>query len=409
MTLDNGPTPADGSSVASGSFIANRASTIGESAGRSRAREGAGWPRQSEGALRALLLLGPMALALGLVGCSGGATAEDVVSRSPEALPVSIAPVVREERAATIAATGVLAIRTEVPLSFKTGGVVERLAVEEGERVAEGQVLARLDLAEIEAQVGKAKAAEEQAQRDLERVRALLADRAATPEQLERAETALRVASADVAMGEFNLRWSELRAPSGGWVMARHVEEGELVSGGRPILTVAAADSGWVLRLGLADREVVRLGLGDPADVRVDALGGEALPGRVAQIAEVADPRTGTFEVEVALLAGSAAAGGLKSGFVARAELRPRGGDVRQTLVPIEALARADGREGLLYAVDPATAEWRPVAVRIAEILEHELAIESGLEGVDWVITDGARRVQRDQAIEIVGTEPLSS
>lgn len=352
-------------------------------------------------------LLGLMAVAVGLAGCSGGATAGDVGGLR-EALPVSIAQVQRVERVATISATGVVAAKSEVPLSFKTGGVVEMLAVEEGQRVAAGQLLAQLDLSEIDAQVRKATAAAEQARRDLERARGLLADRAATREQVERAETALGVAASDVEVVEFNRRWSELHAPSGGWVVARHVEEGEHVAPGRPILTVAAAGSGWVLRLGLADREVVRLRLGDSAEIRVDALGGRTLPGRVAQIAEAADPRTGTFEVEVVVQPPNDGRVALKSGFVARAVLTPRDGD-EQTLVPIEALARADGREGLLYAVDPATAEWRPVAVRIAEILERELAIEGGLDGVDWVIADGARRIQRGQAIEIVGAEPRSS
>jgi RND family efflux transporter MFP subunit len=341
-------------------------------------------------------------VALGLVACSGGATAEDVVVAAPDVLPVRIAQVVRGARVATIAATGLLAAKSEVPLSFKTGGVVEAIAVEEGQRVAAGQLLARLDLAEVDAQVRKAKAGESQARRDVERTRGLLADRAATREQLERAETALGVASADVEVAEFNRRRSELLASGSGWVLARHAEEGELVTPGRPILTVASAGAGWVLRLGLSDRDVVRLRLDDPAEVRVDALGGQVLAGRVAEIAEAADPRTGTFEVEVEVEPASGAGAALKSGFVARAELRPRAGDLR-TLVPIEALARADGREGLVYAVDPSTAEWRPVAVRIAEILERELAVEAGLDDVDWVITDGARRLRRGQPIEIVG------
>lgn len=354
-----------------------------------------------------LQLAGLVVVALGLVACSGGATAEDAVA-APEALPVRIAPVMRVDRVATMAATGVLAAKSEVPLSFKTGGMVETLAVEEGQRVIAGQLLARLDLSEVDAQVRKAKAAEDQARRDLERARGLLADRAATAEQVERAATALGVAAADVEVVEFNRRWSELHAPSGGWVVARHVEEGEHVTPGRPILTVASADSGWVLRIGLSDREVVRLRLGDSAEVRIDALGGQALPGRVAQIAEAADPRTGTFEVEVVVQPASGARSALKSGFVARAELTPRDGDAH-TLIPIEALARADGREGLVYAVDPETAAWHPVAVRIAEILERELAIESGLDGIDWVITDGVRRLQRGQPIEIVGDEGIAA
>jgi RND family efflux transporter MFP subunit len=215
-------------------------------------------------------------------------------------------------------------------LAFKTGGVVDRIFVDEGDRVEAGQTLAQLDLDEIDAQVDLAQSAFEKSERDLDRMRALYADSIVSLEQLQNVETALTAARSNLTMAQFNRRHSEIIAPSDGRIQRRHADPSELVSGGQKILELGESDN-WVIRLGLPDRDVVKIGLGDDATVHFDAYPDETFDGRVTEIAEAADPASGTFEVEVALIDSPPK---LKSGFIASVDLIPSD-RTSHTMIPV--------------------------------------------------------------------------
>ena len=152
---------------------------------------------------------------------------------------------------------------------------------------------------------------------------------------------------------------------------------------GQPILHFKSSGEGWVVRVGLADRDVVRVALGDVAQVRAAAWPDRVLAGRVAQIAAAASPATGTFDVEIALEAGDVR---LLSGMHARVEIEPA---AREPVawVPIDAFLEGDGDRGVVYVLDGDTA--RRIPVRLAFLRGAEAALREGLD-VDAVVTDGA-------------------
>ncbi len=358
--------------------------------------------------LMGLLCLVVVASFVVACGREGAAPVEQTVEpgerSDSKSVPVRVAPVQRGERALLIESAGRIGLKVEVSLSFKTQGVVESVSIDEGQRVRRDQLLAQLDPEEIEARQTQARAALEKAERDLRRTEELYGDDAATLEQLQNARTALEVARSDRQIADFNVRYSEIRAPVSGWLLRRVVEPGELVSPGQAVLVLGSADSGWVMRLGLADRDVVRVSLGDSARIELDAFPGHELEARVSQIAENADPRTGTFEVELELVGEGLIGTGvtLKSGFVGRAVIQPS--RIREaTAVPIEALIRADGREGLVYGVDAMDDRgWRPVPITIAGLVGSEVLVAKGLEGIDHVIVEGTQRLSIDARIEVL-------
>ncbi|MGQ0648414.1 MAG: biotin/lipoyl-binding protein, partial [Gemmatimonadaceae bacterium] len=93
------------------------------------------------------------------------AAASEVASRAARSVSVHV---VRDEPLApAVLATGTIAGKEEVPLSFKIGGLIARIAVEEGQRVSEGQVLAELSPTEISALVARATEGRTKARRDL--------------------------------------------------------------------------------------------------------------------------------------------------------------------------------------------------------------------------------------------------
>ncbi|HEX7242499.1 MAG TPA: efflux RND transporter periplasmic adaptor subunit [Longimicrobiaceae bacterium] len=317
--------------------------------------------------------------------CGGDARGEEAAPQVP-AVPVRTAPVTEAEVARPVTGTGVLAAKEEVSLSFKVGGVIARVLVDEGEAVRAGQTLAVLDLSETDAQVARAETAAGKARRDLARARALYADRVATLEQMQDAASGVQAAEAELRIAAFNRRHARIVAPAEGTVLRRVGEAGELAAPGTPVLVMAARGAGTVLRVGLADRDAVRVRRGDPARVRFDAFPGEELAGRVAEVAAAATPGTGTYEVEVALDAGGRP---LVSGLIGRAEITPSRTQ-RVRLVPVEAILEADEDSGAVYTLTPDGRRARRLPVSIAFLQGGRVAVSGGLEGVAEVVTDGA-------------------
>jgi len=341
---------------------------------------------------RNVLLLVP-ALALGAWGCTDAASKV----RSPDApVVVRVAPVAVERLSPPVTATGTLGPKEDVALSFKVGGVVARVLVNEGDRVRAGQTLAALDLGEIDPAVARARAAAEKAERDRARVARLYADSVATLEQLQDAGTARDAAVAEYQAASFNRRHAVIVAPADGVILARSAEPGEVVSAGAQVLSLGNRARGQVVRMGIADRDVVRLRPGDPARVSFDAFPGRSFEGRVTEIGAAADPATGTYRVEVAL----PGAAGLASGLVGTVEIRPAA-TAALALVPVESLLEADGGGATVFALAGDGRHVERRAVRLAFLDGERVAVRSGLEGASLVVTEGADRLSAGARVEV--------
>jgi RND family efflux transporter MFP subunit len=310
--------------------------------------------------------------------------------------PVRVSAVGASDQAAFIEAPGTLAPREELQLGFKIGGVVARVAVREGDRVHAGQVLAALELTEIDAQVTRAQSALTKAERDLARARSLYADSVATLEQVQNAATALEVARSDYETARFNRRYAVIVAPAAGTVLRRSAEPGELVGASQKVLTLGNEAAGLIVRAGLADRDAVRVRTGDAAEVIFDAFPGQVFAGRVRQIGAAANLQTGTYTVEIALANAPRALAGL----IGRARIQPSTRE-RTALVPIDAITEADGDHAIVYAL-AGDGKVQRLAVRIGAINGDRVNVLSGLEGVARIVTAGAAYLSDGAKVRIV-------
>ena len=329
-------------------------------------------------------VLSILLLSFGIAGCARGrAAAPD--AREKTLVAVRVGRVAFELVTRPVTATGTLGPKEEVPLSFKVGGVIAKLRVDEGQSVRAGDTLALLDLSEIDAAVVRARSAADKAERDLTRAQRLYGDSVATLEQAQNAATGRDVARAELETATFNRRYAIIVAPASGVILKRSAEPGELVQAGIPILKLGSHARGAVVRAGLADRDVVRVRLGDRAMVQFDAFPDRTFEGTVTELAGASDPMTGTYDVEVAVPSASR----LASGLVGRVEIRPAATHP-VALIPIESLLEADGSHATVFAVsaDGRRAERR--SVTIAFLTGDRVAVTSGLEGVTTVVTDGA-------------------
>jgi len=316
--------------------------------------------------------------------------------------PVVLVKVEKQELAKPLYSYGYLASKKEVKLSFKTGGIIKKIMAEEGQSVRSGQLLAVLALDEIDSQVRMARSGYEKAKRDLERVKNLYQDRAATLEQYQDVQTAFQVAESQLKAAEFNLRYSEIRAPSPGRILKRLMEENELIAPGMPVFLfgASAAEKDWIVRVGVSDRDLVRLQLGNPANLSFDAYPGEKFTAVVTEIAEAPDPKTGTYEVELTLNPGEKK---LMSGLVARVDIFPA--DRKPYFViPLHCLVKAEGDNGYVFTLDQQHQVARQVPVVIGFIFEDKVALLSGLENVNQVVSEGAPYLVEGARVEVVAS-----
>ncbi len=354
-------------------------------------------PISMRGARRAAgILFVSMVVPALVTACRAGSAQEpDTVAR--EAVSVRTVPVETEVVRHPIVATGTFGPKDEIALSFKIGGVVEAVRVDAGATVRAGETLASLHLREIDAGLAKARSAAEKAERDLRRARSLYADSVATLSQLQDAETAWDVAQADLEAASFNRQYAVVTAPSDGVILRRGAEPGETVSPGTTILVLGSRARGAVLRVGLADRDVVRIHRGDTATARFDALPDRVFRGTVTEIGAAAAPGTGTYAVEVGL----EGAGALSAGMVGRVELFPSTG-TPTSVVPVEAVLEADGDEATVFTLADDGAHARRVRVGVALLDGGKVAVTRGLEGVDAVVTDGAAWLMDGDAVRVI-------
>jgi len=333
------------------------------------------------------------ALAAGLAACAGSAK-----PHAPPPPVVQLATARDASATASLDATGALRRQREMTLSFRTAGVITRLAVDDGDIVRRGQVLAELDDEAVAARFRQTQAELARAEADDRRATTLVEHGAVSRQQADAQHAQLAAAQAANAAAAFDRRWTRLVAPTDGVVLARVAQVGEVVQPGQTVLSLADVRSPLVLRAPLPDRDAARLRIGAPATVTLDALPGEALAGRVSRIAQRAGAQSGAIEFEVTLPERP----GLRSGLIARARLAVAGGSTgAYGRLPAEAVLEADKAQAYVMLYDAARGVARKTPIRFAGF-DGDEALVAGLPRGAKVVTAGAGFISDGQRVTVV-------
>jgi len=356
---------------------------------------------------------------------TGGSASEALTQTRPEA--VRVGEVVRGPITEEARITGEVEATAEVELAPKVSGRLVDLAVDEGDSVPAGGVVAVIDnetfraavrhaeaaVAVAEAGLQLARANFENARIEFERTRRLFEQGTVPESSRDNAEAAYKAASANVAVAEaeveraraalqlarIDLDESTLEAPFDAVVAARLLDVGALVSPGNPIVRLVSVDTVKVTA-GVAERYLADLVPGETAaDVTVDALGGRRFSGVLYRISPVLDAATRTAEADIRIPNPHHE---LKPGMYARVSLvtKTRGEAV---LVPNDAVL---GREGshYVFVVDGE----RAVRVGLEPGLRGARFTEalSGPKPGDLVVTSGAGNLFDGARIEVQESAP---
>jgi len=329
--------------------------------------------------------------------CSKSDVKNETVSRSTEIVPVRVMAIAQQELQPVIQTSGLFTTDDETNLAFKTGGIIEKMYVKEGDAIRKGQLLAALNLTEIEAQVAQARLSFEKAKRDFMRVENLYKDSVATLEQFQNARTGMDVASRQLDAANFNRSYSEIRAMNNGFVLRKMASEGQVISPGTTVFQTNGAGQGkWILRTGVSDREWSSIHVGDKAIVTTDAIEEKQFEAKVTRKSEGTDAMNGSFTIELTL---QSPGSGLATGLFGKATIQ---GSRKQRVwkIPYDALLDGDAQSGYVFVTeDQKTAHKVPVV--IGSIEKDQVIILGGLENVKTLIISGSAYLKDKSAIEI--------
>lgn len=187
-----------------------------------------------------------------------------------------------------------------VQVFSKASGIIEKLEVEEGDRVREGQVLLRLEDDEQRNRVATVTAELAKARREYERQKNLHAENLISDQAFNEATYEIERLEIQLDDAERALSYTLVRAPIGGTLTLRMVNRGQLVNVSEHLFDIVDFDS-IVARVYVPEKELPSVSVGQEARLRAAALGDRAYEGRVLRIAPTVDARSGTVKVTVAV------------------------------------------------------------------------------------------------------------
>jgi len=335
------------------------------------------------------------------VGCTQKKKTEPITE---DTIVVKTVPVSLSDYAPKLVYSGTVASVNEAKLSFKIGGIISRIFVKEGDHVVKGQLLATLDLTEINAQVKQASQNVDKLDRDEHRIKNLLDDTAATLEQYQNAQTQLNVGKENLRIAKFNQEYAQIRSSANGIIAKKIMNEGELASTGTPVLMLNGTSANdWVIRFGVSDKDWAILQKNDKANVLIDAYPGKTFDGLVSKIEQSADASSGTYEIEVKILPGDKK---LAPGLFATVHIQPSQANQALRVIPIDALAEADRRTGYVYSLNTDKKTVARHKVQIAFINKDSVGVAGGLDHIDHVIKEGVSYLTENTIVKEQSTTP---
>lgn len=314
------------------------------------------------------------------------------------AIAIKLTPVEVGDYNLPISSSGLISTETESRLSFKVPGIITKIFVKEGDAITKGQLLASLDLTEIDAQVSQAKNSLDKSKRDVERGQRLLKDSAATLEQFQNLQTAYNVAQESYRIASFNKQFSTIHALSSGRVIKKFANEGELASAGSPILIVnTASQNDWIVKVGLPDVDWVRVRKNDKVKIKTDAYPGVELSGIVHAVNEGAELATGLYQIEIKIDPSNRK---LASGLFAKVTITPTGASKFWT-VPIESIVEGQGKMAHVFVLSDDKKTVKKINVEVAYLENKKAFITKGLEEVKEVITGGSAFLTENSTVTV--------
>lgn len=316
-----------------------------------------------------------------------------------DVIPVKISSVSALGLPQKISATGLVSTENEAKYSFKIGGVISRVFVEEGQFFRKGQLLATLNSTEIAAGLMQSNLGVEKAQRDYQRALNLYQDSVYTLEQLQNTKTALDIVHKEKEAVAFNAHYSKIYAASDGFVAKKIASEGEVIGLGMPVLLIneTKKNNNYLLKVGVTDREWAVINPGQTATVTLDGYTDKKFDALVFRKSQAADPTLGSFQVELKLKLND-----IKPavGMFGKAEISTSQ-DENVKVIPYASLVEADGNKAFVFTPD-GTNKVRKIPVTISRFDNQQVYLKEGLDGAKEIVISNSAYLNEKSTIKII-------
>ncbi|MFI5180507.1 MAG: efflux RND transporter periplasmic adaptor subunit [Thermoanaerobaculia bacterium] len=350
---------------------------------------------------------------------SGGVTI-----RAPEVTTTRIVLVTPTQASTVLTASGYIVARSKAEISPKSVGRIAWLNLEEGQRVKKGELVARLESQELEAQKRQFLATKEQvvaqlqnAKLDRDRAKALLESKIGTQQAFDSADAQVRSLTAQIVSIDEQVRYTEeliknaeIYAPIDGVVTVKKAFLGETVApqgfggaGSAGATFAIIVDLGSLeMEADINEQNLGKLSLGQPAEVTLDAYPDRPYKARLRQIVPTADRQKGSVKVKVEILDRDTRVLPEMSCRVVFLDpnVKPAEGTPSKVMVPAASVVEVDGKKGALF-VQSDRAVFHPLGLGPAA--GSQVEVTSGASGGEEIVADAAgdRTWRRDQKIRV--------
>jgi len=313
--------------------------------------------------------------------------------RTIEKIPVAIDTVRKGMLSENVVATGTLEASDVLNLVSETQGRIVTIYKEKGDRVAAGEVIAKVDDEVISANVLTAEANYAQFEKDVDRLSRLSEENAVTKRDLEQAKIGLKKAKADLITARKALGNTSIKSPISGYINNDFITVGQLLGGGSPVCEIVNNNQ-LKLNIKVSEREVYKIQVGQTVTVHLTVFPDKNFTGRITSIAEKADAAM-KFNVEITMNNDKTAH--LRSGLYAEAELPVK--NVEQLIIPKVSIV-GSMESPVVYVAVNGKAEKREIIAGHGN--DKQVEVLQGLSEGDQLIVSGQMNLKNGDEINIV-------
>ncbi len=343
--------------------------------------------------------------AVGLLGVVKYFQVETMVAQAASFQPppeaVTTIKARHEQWPRTLEAIGTVAAVHGVTVSADLPGVVEAIAFDSGRTVSAGEVLVRLDSRQEQAQLAAAEAQRDLARLNLDRTRGLVEQGIVAVADSDRVVAEYKQAVARVGEIRATIERKQIRAPFAGVLGIRQVNLGQYMNAGNPVVPLQSLDPIYV-NFSVPQQQAGALRVGSDVEVSADGRPAEGLSGRVSALDSVVDPATRNVQVQATFRNPD---GRLRPGMFVQAHVQ-LGEAARVLTLPASAISYAPYGDSVFVVADlrppgggPGYRGVRQQFVKLGPARGDQVAVVSGLDAGDEVVTSGAFKLRNGAAV----------
>lgn len=310
-----------------------------------------------------------------------------------QTMTVAVEPAARGDISTYYRATASLDPEKQAEILARVQGPVKRILAEEGDDVREGQVLLVVDDSEYRHRLTQAKVALDQAKAKFTRIEQIISQGLVSVESFDTAKSELDAAKAGYEAAALELSWCEIRAPFSGRIVRRTIDQGQNISSGAQLFSLADMHT-LLARVHVPAREFRQIQTDQPVRLTVDSTRDE-LTGSIILISPIVDPRTGTIKVtvEITKYPASTRPGNFAEVSIVTAR------HIDALVVPNLAVL-TDKDQRVVYVADGEVAKRKVVKVGFED--DQFIEILAGLDEKAPVVIQGQRSLSDGQPIKII-------